>query len=283
MVFDGLKKVFNRIGGATIDSSRKVGGGVQAPGEKIGKIRPTRKTGTLKKIKPEKSDSKPLFRSEKKDSTPLLKSERESASRPLVKSKSPRTIKRVRMDKEEIEMFKELIDKKYERSSRSADEEEKKEALRKASLELLKEERKEALDPRFIIIIGGVSFAVIVVAVVALGFGVEIGLILGFIILLMSMFLVFLPKMRKGRKSSEAARELPFALRQMSTELRAGIGLHDSMRSIALSGYGPLSEEFARALEEIRYGETTEKALISMSERIDSDGLKRAVYQITRT
>ena len=69
----------------------------------------------------------------------------------------------------------------------------------------------------------------------------------------------------------------------MATELRAGLGLHESMRSVALSGYGPLSEEFARTIEEIRYGETTENALIDMSERINSDGLKRAVYQITRT
>jgi flagellar protein FlaJ len=69
----------------------------------------------------------------------------------------------------------------------------------------------------------------------------------------------------------------------MATELRAGLGLHESMRSVALSGYGPLSEEFARTLEEIKYGETTENALIDMSERINSEGLKRAIYQITRT
>lgn len=89
--------------------------------------------------------------------------------------------------------------------------------------------------------------------------------------------------MKSGGRSTAASREIPFALRQMATELRAGMGLHDSMRSVATSGYGPLSEEFARALEEIRYGQTTEQALMDMSERIDSEGLKRAVYQITRT
>ena len=31
-----------------------------------------------------------------------------------------------------------------------------------------------------------------------------------------------------------------------------------------MSGYGALSEEFARTLEEIKYGETTEKALVDM-------------------
>ncbi|HEY0196876.1 MAG TPA: type II secretion system F family protein, partial [Methanobacterium sp.] len=139
------------------------------------------------------------------------------------------------------------------------------------------------LDPRLILVMGGVSFAIVVVVVAALGFGIEIGVVVGILILMMSILIVFLPRMKKGSKSTAAARELPFALRQMATELRAGIGLHDSMRSIAMSGYGPLSEEFARALEEIRYGETTEKALVDMSERINSEGMERAIHQITRT
>lgn len=294
MVFDGFKKFFNRIGGITIDSSRKVGEGVQGPVGRMGDLRGERvRSGRIsdsdQEIKPDvESDQKPA------DSKPSLKTE--SSSRSLFDKKgdskqlfkptksSPRTIKRMRMDKEEIEMFKELIDKKYEPSDKIEDDQKKKDALRKASLEeILKEEQKEALDPRLIIVLGGVSFAMVVVALVVLGFGIETGLIFGILILMMAIFIVFLPNMRRGRKSSEAARELPFALRQMATELRAGIGLHDSMRSIAVSGYGPLSEEFSRTLEEIRYGETTEKALIDMSERINSDGLQRAVYQITRT
>lgn len=317
MAFDGLKKFFNTIGGFTVDSSQKVGKGVQAPVERIGemrserKIRPKRKSETDRIIEGEKpeseeikkdsglkglfkrgSDSKGLF-NKKSDSKGLFKGE--SGSTGLLKSesdlktsfrsaRSPRTIKRMRMDKEEIEMFKELIDKKHERPEEPEGGEKQKDAYRKASLEeILKEEQKESLDPRLIIVMGGVSFAIVVVALVVLGFGIEVGLVFGVIVLLMSIFIVFLPNMKKGRKSSEAARELPFALRQMSTELRAGIGLHDSMRSIAISGYGALSEEFSRALEEIRYGETTEKALLDMSERINSPGLERAVYQITRT
>ena len=31
MVFDGLKKFFNRIGGMTVDSTKKVGGRVSVP------------------------------------------------------------------------------------------------------------------------------------------------------------------------------------------------------------------------------------------------------------
>lgn len=260
MAFDGLRKIFNMIGGATIDSSKKVGEGVQKPVNKISNIKaPTDKLSNLK----------PFSRSEKgfkPDKT------------------SPRVIERMQMDKDEIQMFKELIDKKYERKDKSKEEKEKRNVYHKAALEeILKEEEKEGLDPKLIMGMGLVSFVVVLVLMVVLGFGIEIGLIFGMLMFFMAAIIVFLPKLQSGKRSSEASRELPFALRQMATELRAGLGLHESMRSVALSGYGPLSEEFARTLEEIKYGETTENALLDMGERINSDGLKRAIYQITRT
>lgn len=265
MAFDGLKKIFDMIGGATIDSSKKVGEGVQKPVNKISNIKsPVGKMGGIRSIsRPGNDDTKTSFKPEKTSS---------------------RVIERMQMDKDEIQMFKELIDKKYEKKDKSKEEKAQRDVYNKAALEeLLKEEEKEGLDPKLIMGMGAISFVVVMVLMIALGFGIEIGLVFGMLIFLMSGVIVFLPKLQSGSRSSEASRELPFALRQMATELRAGIGLHESMRSVALSGYGPLSEEFARALEEIKYGETTENALIDMSERINSEGLTRAIYQITRT
>lgn len=259
MAFDGLKKIFDMIGGATIDSSKKVGEGVQAPINKLGDIRSKSSSGL---------------------------GSRSLSSRGLgsLNKDSPRVIERMKMDKDEIQMFKELIDKKYERQDKSEEDKAQRDAYQKASLEeLLKEEDKETLDPKLIMVMGAISFILVMVVMIVLGFGVVIGFVFGMLIFFMSVMIVFLPKLQKGKKSSEASKELPYALRQMATELRAGLGLHESMRSVALSGYGPLSEEFARTLEEIRYGETTENALLDMSERIDSDGMKRAVHQITRT
>jgi flagellar protein FlaJ len=250
MVFDGLKKVFNRIGNMTFNSTQKVGEGAQKVGEGVQK--PVKRVG---KIRPKRPEVKSPIK-HKKDLE--------------LKSSSPKVIKKRGMEKDEIAIFRDLVGQKYDRTESGVSEDvKKKQAMRKASLEeLLREEEKKGLDPRLIIVIGVLSFAVVFVVILALGFGFEIGLVFGILILLMSMFIVYLPKIRLGGRS---------------TELRAGIGLHDSMRSVAISGYGPLSEEFARALEEIKYGETTEKALMDMSERIESDGLKRAVYQITRT
>lgn len=296
--FDGLKRFFNTIGNFTINSSQKVGEGVQAPVKKLSEMRPAErrlreKRGLEfgKKSEPEeKTETKPLLDA----STPSkgLFGDRESKglfgdkeSKSSFQAPRPqRTIKRKKMDKEEIEMFKDLIDSRHEQTKESEVDKKKQDALRKASLEeILKEEQKEKMDPKLILLMGGVSFALVLVIVTVMGFGIEIGLVVGILIFMMALMIFFLPRMKQGSKSTEAARELPFALRQMATELRAGIGLHDSMRSIATSGYGPLSEEFSRALEEIRYGETTEKALLDMSDRINSEGMERAIHQITRT
>ena len=259
MVFEGLKNLFNRIGGMTVDSTKKMGEGVSVPVDKLSKIR-SRNVKVNQGLK-------------------------RTSSKSTVKRTSPRVIEKMRMDKDEIEIFKELIDKKYDRGFDPAKENKaKKDVYQKASLEeLLKEDEKQNLEPRMIIVMGGISFVVVFMLMIILGFGIIMGAAFGLIILMMSVVLVYLPNIKSGSRSNEASRELPFALRQMATELRAGIGMHDSMRSVALSGYGPLSEEFARALEEIKYGETTEKALVDMSDRINSEGLRRAVYQITRT
>lgn len=270
MAFEGLKRLFDMIGGLTIDSSKKVGEGVQKPVNKLGNLKPpVDKLGNMR----------PMSRSQSKESKGFKTSFKPNKT-------SPQVIERMKMDKDEIQIFKELIDKKYEKKDESKEKEDKakRDLYNKAALEeILKEEEKEKLDPKLILGLGAVSFVVVMALMVALGFGIEIGLIFGVLIFFMAAIIVFLPKLQGGKRSSEASRELPFALRQMATELRAGLGLHESMRSVALSGYGPLSEEFARTLEEIRYGETTENALMDMGERINSEGLKRAIYQITRT
>lgn len=276
MVFAGLKKFFNRIGGMTVDSTKKVGEGVSGPVDKLGKLS-SRASNVTSKASNVRSKAGKVGSGLKMS----------SSSKSTVKRTSSRVIGKMRMDKDEIEIFKELIDKKYDRDRGAKplpEKTAKKEAFHKASLEeLLKEDEKKGLEPRMIVVIGGISFIVVFLLMVILGFGILIGGAFGLVILMMSVVIIFLPNMKRGSRSNEASRELPFALRQMATELRAGIGMHDSMRSVALSGYGALSEEFARALEEIKYGETTEKALTDMSDRIDSEGLKRAVYQITRT
>jgi flagellar protein FlaJ len=56
------------------------------------------------------------------------------------------------------------------------------------------------------------------------------------------------------KRSVSFSRELPFALRHMATQLASGSGLLETMRSISVSDYGVVSEEFRRAILEIERG-----------------------------
>lgn len=234
--FDGIKKAFNILRGAAIDSSKKVEEGVHRIGRGIQKL--VSRISVQRKNIPKPGVKKPGLKGFK--------------TQFMAQKAPPRVIERMKMDKDEIQMFKELIDKKYEKKEEKEDKDRKEVYQRAALEEILKEEEKPGLDPKMILVMGAISFVVILVLMVVLGFGIEIGLVFGMLIFFMSAIIVFMPRIRSGKRTSEASRELPFALRQMATELQAGLGLHESMRSVALSGYGSLSEEFARTLEEIK-------------------------------
>ena len=86
-----------------------------------------------------------------------------------------------------------------------------------------------------------------------------------------------------AKRGKAIDKELPFALRHMSTEVKAGIGIYKTMTSIVEADYGELSVEFKRTLSDIDKGTSTKEALVSMSERSPSENLARAIMHISRT
>ncbi len=112
---------------------------------------------------------------------------------------------------------------------------------------------------------------------------------------ILSFFLVFIaafpasffvamkwPGSTAKKRGREIDKVLPFALRHMATELKAGVSIHDAMRDIVKSDYGILSQEFDRTLQDIDKGMTTEDAIQSLAERSPSDGLARAALHMVR-
>lgn len=113
--------------------------------------------------------------------------------------------------------------------------------------------------------------------------GIEIS---GIFIVCVGMIYVFMikyPQIRQQRSYNDLSFELPYALRHMGVELKSGKGLHDTLITVANEDYGSFSRELTRALEEVRYGKSTENALLEMSSRVNSDGLSRCVQQIVGT
>lgn len=92
-----------------------------------------------------------------------------------------------------------------------------------------------------------------------------------------------IPKIKSEKRKKEIVREFPYALRQISTQLKAGIGLYDSMKSIADSNYGILSEEFQITLNEIQYGSNYVESFENLSKRINLPSIEKFVGQIIRT
>ena len=83
-------------------------------------------------------------------------------------------------------------------------------------------------------------------------------------------------------RGKEIDKELPFALRHLATEIRAGVSLHRGFRSLATGGYGTFSEEMSRTIREMDEGLPTEDALENLRLRTKSIALKRSTLHIIR-
>jgi flagellar protein FlaJ len=127
-----------------------------------------------------------------------------------------------------------------------------------------------------------IVFSIITLIVVLISYfiSLELGLAIFISILLFSLSIFYYPKIKKQNDYASFSKELPYALRQLATELRSGRSLFDSLDSVANSDYGILSLEFSRVLEEIKYGESTENAFLNLEKRVDSKALSRTIYEI---
>ncbi len=93
---------------------------------------------------------------------------------------------------------------------------------------------------------------------------------------------MIIPGNRAKKLAAEIDKELPFALRHMSIEIRAGVGIFKTMESIASADYGTLSDGFRSVLLSIEKGVPTEDALEMWGERTRSEGLRRMVAHLVR-
>ena len=128
-----------------------------------------------------------------------------------------------------------------------------------------------------------IAIFVLILIPISVFTSLEISAIYLVIIMMLYLFVLYYPQMKEQRSYSDLNQELPYALRHMGIELKAGRGLHDALITIRDANYGSLSHEFTRVLEEIKFGKSTEDSLLEMSHRIKSDGLSRAIHQIVGT
>ena len=98
--------------------------------------------------------------------------------------------------------------------------------------------------------------------------------------LLVLMQLTMYPKILVKKKVRETEKNLIFALRTITVQLKSGVSLFDSMKVIAEGNYGQLSTEFRITLEKISTGTPQEEALEEMAAGVPSQFFRRSVWQM---
>lgn len=135
-----------------------------------------------------------------------------------------------------------------------------------------------------LVLVGSLSILLTpVLSVVGLGYSVTLSIIVAvFGFIATSILMIYYPLMKANNRAKTIDKELPFALRQLSTQIKAGVSFGNSLNSIAQSNYDVLSEEIKRVLIDMEEGMNTEEAVLKLSIRTKSKGLKKALVQIIR-
>lgn len=144
-----------------------------------------------------------------------------------------------------------------------------------------------ALVSAISILVGLITFIVTAFLFSTLGLpialSVSLVIVLSFFAFFFAAMASFLyPRSKANQRGDAVSLELPFALRHMSTELKAGIGLYRTLQAIAQSDYGALSEEFAQVINEIEEGTDSKDALRHLALRTQSKPLRSSIMHIIR-
>ncbi len=101
---------------------------------------------------------------------------------------------------------------------------------------------------------------------------------------LVALALVVLPASRVNRevaaRQKAISRALPDVLDLLVISIEAGLGFEQALEKTIVSVPGPLSDEFALMLGEVRAGATRADALREFSERVDEEDVRRFILAV---
>ncbi len=97
-----------------------------------------------------------------------------------------------------------------------------------------------------------------------------------FLAAIVAMFI--LPRIQADRRKGAIEEALPDALHHMSVAIRTGLVLESVIQEISESEYGPLSDEFAQIMVEMRRGRPLKSAMYAFAKRAGSKQVERAMH-----
>ncbi|HUC33731.1 MAG TPA: type II secretion system F family protein, partial [Ilumatobacteraceae bacterium] len=86
---------------------------------------------------------------------------------------------------------------------------------------------------------------------------------------------------RRNKRKLEIRNSVSDTIDQLNVMVRAGLGIDSALTRVTDYNTGPLADEFARALQEMRFGLTRNVALANLAERTDVPELKGFVAALS--
>jgi flagellar protein FlaJ len=100
------------------------------------------------------------------------------------------------------------------------------------------------------------------------------------VFLLFSAFFSYYPRVLVRKIVEDVDKDLVYALKDLLLQISSGVPLFEAMVNISRSGYGTISKEFRRTVQDINAGEMQETALEKMALRTESEFLRRTIRQM---
>lgn len=100
------------------------------------------------------------------------------------------------------------------------------------------------------------------------------------VFVLFSAFFSYYPRVLARKIVEDVDKDLVYALKDLLLQISSGVPLFEAMVNISRSGYGTISKEFRRTVQDINAGEMQETALEKMALRTESEFLRRTIRQM---
>lgn len=100
------------------------------------------------------------------------------------------------------------------------------------------------------------------------------------VFVLFASFFTYYPKVLARKIVEDVDKDLVYALKDLLLQISSGVPLFDAMVNISKSGYGTISKEFRKTVQDINAGEMQERALEKMALRTESEFLRRTIRQM---
>ncbi len=88
------------------------------------------------------------------------------------------------------------------------------------------------------------------------------------------------PRILAQQKAAGVDEGLMYALRSLQIQVNSGVSLYDALTNVAKSGYGSVSMEFEKVVQEINAGVNEATALERLALRTDSQFLRKTIWQL---